>query len=97
MVTYTGMYSLAGPVVWYGPIQRDSVTEVGVVAVLLPQVFSIAFLSWWQGGRESAFTPTPKALNQAQRFGQTWAGQTREDYMPGSFSPAESLSVVYSW
>ena len=64
-------YSLARSVVRYGPIQRYSVTEVGVVAILLSQVFSIAFLSWGQGGWESAFTPTPKALNQTQRFGQT--------------------------
>lgn len=39
------MYALAGPVVWYGPVQRDSVTEVRVVAVLLSQVFSVALLS----------------------------------------------------
>ncbi len=64
-------HSLAGPVVRDGPIQRDSVTEVGVVAVLLPQVFSIALLSWRQRGREAAFTPTPEALDQPQRFGQT--------------------------
>lgn len=86
------MYLLAGPVVWYGPIQGDFVTEVGIVAVLLPQVFSVALLSWQQRRREAAFTPTPEALNQAQRFGQTWARQTREDYMSRAFSVAESLS-----
>lgn len=87
------MYSLAGPVVRYGPIQRDSVTEVGVVAILFPQVFSVALLSWRQCGREAAFTPTPKALNEAQRFGQTWVRQTKlQDYMSGSFSLAEPLS-----
>lgn len=71
------MHSLAGPVVRYGPVQRDSVAEVCVVAVLLPQVFSVALLSWRQCGREAAFTPTPEALNQTQRFGQTWVRQTR--------------------
>lgn len=86
------MYSLAGPVVRYGPIQRDSVTEVGVVAVLLPQVFSVALLSWRQRGRDAGFTPTPETLDQAQRFGQTWARQTREDYMSGCFRLAESFS-----
>lgn len=75
----------------YSPIQRDSVAEVGVVAVLLPQVFSVALLSWRQRGRETAFTPTPEALNQTQRFGQTWERQ-KQDYMSGSFSRAESLS-----
>lgn len=87
------MYSLVGPVVRYGPIQRDSVTQVGVVAILLPQVFSVALLSRRQRGGEATFTATPEALNQAQRFGQTWARQTRlQDYMSGSFSLAESLS-----
>lgn len=71
------MHSLAGPVVRYGPVQRDSVAEVCVVAVLLPQVFSVALLSWRQCGREAAFTPTPEALNQTQRFGQTWVRRTR--------------------
>lgn len=84
-------YSLSRPVVRYSPIQRDSVAEVGVVAVLLPQVFSVALLSWRQRGREAAFTPTPEALNQTQRFGQTWERQ-KQDYMSGSFSRAESLS-----
>lgn len=65
------LYSLAGPVVWYGPVQRDSVAEVCVVAVLLPQVFSIALLSRRQSGRKAAFTSTPEALDQTQRLGQT--------------------------
>lgn len=39
------MYALAGPVVWYGPVQRDSVTEVRIVAVFLSQVFRVALLS----------------------------------------------------
>lgn len=71
------MYSLARPVVRYGPIQRDSVTEVGIVAVFLPQVFSVVLLSWRQRGGEATFTPTPEALYQTQRFGQTWVRQTR--------------------
>lgn len=71
------VYSLAGPVVGYGAVQRYSVAEVRVVTVLLPQVFSVALLGWRQSGREAAFTPTPEALNQTQRFGQTWVRQTR--------------------
>lgn len=43
---YQLVHSLARPVVRYGPIQRDSVAEVGVVAVLLPQVFGVALLRW---------------------------------------------------
>lgn len=65
------MNSLAGSVVWDGPIQRDPIAEVGVIAVLLPQVFSVVLLSRGQCGRETTFTPTPKALDQAQGFGQT--------------------------
>lgn len=38
------MDSLAGPVVRYGPVQRDPVTQVGVVAVFLPQVFGVTLL-----------------------------------------------------
>lgn len=91
MNIYPLSYSLSRPVVRYSPIQRDSVAEVGVVAVLLPQVFSVALLSWRQRGREAAFTPTPEALNQTQRFGQTWVRQ-KQDYMSGFFSRAESLS-----
>lgn len=71
------MYSLAGPVVWYGPVQRDSVAEVRVVAILLSQVFSIALLNRRQSGRKAAFTSTPEALDQTQRFGQTCVRQTR--------------------
>lgn len=91
-VSSLDLYSLARPMVWYCAVQRNSVTEVGIIAVLLPKVFGVTLLSRWQRGREAAFTPTPKALNQAQRFGQTWARQTREDYMSGSFSVPESLS-----
>lgn len=65
------MDSLAGPVVWDGPIQRDPVAEVRVVAVLLSQVFSIALLRRRQSGRKAAFTSTPEALDQTQRLGQT--------------------------
>lgn len=71
------MDSLAGPVVRDGPIQRDSVAEVGVVAILLSQVFSIALLSRRQSGRKAAFTSTPEALDQTQRLGQTCVRQTR--------------------
>lgn len=75
--SYPLVYSLAGPVVGYGAVQRYSVAEVCVVTVLLPQVFSVALLGWRQCGREAAFSPTPEALNQTQRFGQTWVRQTR--------------------
>lgn len=71
------MNSLVGPVVWDGPIQRDPVAEVRVVAVLLSQVLSIALLSRRQSGRKAAFTSTPEALNQTQRLGQTCVTQTR--------------------
>lgn len=75
--SYPLVYSLAGPVVGYCAVQRYSIAEVCVVTVLLPQVFSVALLGWRQCGREATFTPTPKALNQTQRFGQTWVRQTR--------------------
>lgn len=65
------MYSLAGPVVGYVAVQRYPVAEVGVVAVLLPQVFSVALLGWRQRGGEASSAPTPEALDQTQRFGQT--------------------------
>lgn len=70
---------LAGPVVWYGPVQRDPVAEVGVVAVLLSKVFGFVFLSRRQRGRDAAFPPATVALNQAQRFGQTLVRQNRQD------------------
>lgn len=66
------MHSLSRPVVRNGPIQGDPVTEVGVVAVLLPQVFSVAVLGRRQSGGKAAFTPTAEALDEAQRLGQTW-------------------------
>lgn len=65
--------------VWYGPVQRDPVAEVGVVAVLLSKVFGFVFLSRRQRGRDTAFSPATVALNQAQRFGQTLVRQNRQD------------------
>lgn len=70
-------YSLAGPVVGDAAVQRDAVAEVGVVAVLLPQVLGVALLGRRQRGGAPASAPTPEALDQTQRFGQTWARQTR--------------------
>lgn len=69
--------SLAGPVVWYGPVQRDSVAEERVVAILLSQVLSIALLGHRQSCRKAALASTPEALDQTQRSGQTCARQTR--------------------
>lgn len=44
-VSSLDLYSLARPMVWYCAVQRNSVTEVGIIAVLLPKVFSVTLLS----------------------------------------------------
>ena len=71
------MDSLAGPVVRDVPIQGDPVAEVGVVAVLLLQVFGVALLGRRQRGGEAASAPAPEALDQAQGLGQTWTEANR--------------------
>lgn len=90
------MDSLAGPVVWDGPIQRDPVAEVRVVAVLLSQVFSIALLSRRQSGRKAAFTSTPEALDQTQRLGQTCVRSHKQGHMSNKKGASNLVKDIIS-
>lgn len=71
-----GGYSLFGPVVGNGPVQRDAVAELRVVAVLL--VLARRLLAvLLQRGRQAALAQAPGALHQTHGLGEAWREEGR--------------------
>lgn len=72
-------YLLGWTIIWYGTIQWNFLTEVGVVAVLLMWSLCFLLLLRGEGGWKPTFTTSTIAFNETK-----WLGQTLREKKPPS-------------
>lgn len=77
--SWSNWYLLGWTIIWYGTIQWNFLTEVGVVAVFLMGSLSFLLLLGGQGGWKPTFATSTIAFNETK-----WLGQTSRERKPPS-------------
>lgn len=77
--SWSNWYLLGWTIIWYGTIQWNFLTEVGVVAVFLMGSLSFLLLLRGQGGWKPTFATSTIAFNETK-----WLGQTSRERKPPS-------------